>query len=86
MAEYDLRIGRSAERELENLEPQMGRRILAAVETLASEPRPRQARKLVGSADSFRLRIGQYRVLYQVDDSARMVTVIAVGHRRDIYR
>ncbi|HIM48857.1 MAG TPA: type II toxin-antitoxin system RelE/ParE family toxin [Dehalococcoidia bacterium] len=86
MAEYHLEIGRSAERELENLEPRLGRRILASIETLASVPRPRQARKLVGSANSFRLRIGQYRVLYQVDDNTRIVTVVAIGHGRDIYR
>ena len=86
MADYRVEITRSAARELENLGPRLGRRILGPIEGLASNPRPRQSRKLTGSENSYRLRVGRYRILYQVDDSNRLITVFAVGHRREIYR
>lgn len=86
MADYRVEITRSAARELENLGPRLGRRILGPIEGLASSPRPRQSRKLTGSENSYRLRVGQYRILYQVDDSNRLITVFAVGHRLEIYR
>ena len=86
MAVYRVDIIRPAIRELEDLEPRLARRVLAAAEALSSNPRPRQCRKLAGSENSYRLRVGVYRVLYQIDDSERLVTVFAIGHRRDIYR
>ncbi len=86
MAEYQVQIKRIASKELEDLKPSLGRKILESIETLASNPRPRQCRKLSGSKDSYRLRIGVYRVVYQIDDKTKMVTVSAVGHRREVYR
>lgn len=86
MAEYRVEIKRPAERDLESLESNLARRILSAIGPLASEPRPRHCRKLVGSENSYRLRVGRYRVLYQVDDENRLITVFAIGHRREIYR
>ncbi len=86
MAEYRVEIKRPAAREIEDLDPRLAARILASVEALAFDPRPRQSRKLAGSESSYRLRVGAYRVLYQVDDTDRMIAVFAVGHRREIYR
>ncbi|MCI0781473.1 MAG: type II toxin-antitoxin system RelE/ParE family toxin [Chloroflexi bacterium] len=86
MAEYRVEIIRPAVREIQSLEQTQARRILASVEALASQPRPRQSRKLTGTENSYRLRVGAYRVLYQVDDNQRTVTVFAIGHRRQIYR
>ena len=86
MAEYRVEIKRPAVRELEDLQPSLARRILASIEALASQPRTRQSRKLAGSENSYRLRVGQYRVLYQIDDNDRTVTVFAIGHRREVYR
>ena len=86
MAKYRLEVKRSASRELEDLEPRLAKRILASIETLSSKPRPRQSRKLVGSENSYRLRVGAYRVLYQIDDTNRLITVVAIGHRREVYR
>ena len=86
MAEYVIELKRSAARELEGLEPRLGRRILASIEGLGSQVRPRGSRKLVGSENSYRLRVGQYRVLYQIDDEERLITVVAIGHRREVYR
>ncbi|MCH8109708.1 MAG: type II toxin-antitoxin system RelE/ParE family toxin [Chloroflexi bacterium] len=86
MAEYRVEVTRSADRDLDHLSSQVGRRVLTAIRALASEPRPRQCRKLTGSESSYRLRVGAYRVLYQVDDGDRIVIIYAIGHRREIYR
>ena len=86
MDEYRVELNRRGLRDLERLDSQTGPRVLRAIESLASEPRPVRSRKLVGSNDSYRLRVGNYRILYEVDDSNSVVTVFAVGHRRDVYR
>ena len=59
---------------------------MASIQNLTSEPRPSSSRKLTGSENSHRLRVGAYRVLYQIDTRAKNVTIYAVGHRREIYR
>ena len=86
MAEFRVEIKRQAARELEALEPRLARRILASIEALRSDPRPRQSRKLAGSKNSYRLKVGNCRILYQVDHPLHVTTVFAVGHRREIYR
>ena len=76
MAEYFIELKRSAVRELEELDSRLGSRILAAIEfgfTTQSE-------------SSYRLRVGQYRVLYQIDDEEKLISVVAIGHRREVYR
>ncbi|TPX02484.1 type II toxin-antitoxin system RelE/ParE family toxin, partial [Schumannella luteola] len=56
-----------------------------AIENLGDDPRPHGARKLVGYDDAWRIRVGDYRVLYEVRDEAVLVTVFTVGHRRAVY-
>jgi mRNA interferase RelE/StbE len=75
-----------ARRELERLPPQIARRALRRLESLAIDPRPRGARKLHGAADLFRIRSGDYRIVYRVDDDHGVVDVIAIRHRADAYR
>ena len=82
---YVLVITRSAERELARLSTEIRRRIALRLQALASEPHPAQSARLRGS-DYFRLRVGDYRVIYSVDDSSLNVTILAVGHRREVYR
>ena len=60
-------------------------RILKRIEALAGNPRPRGCKK-ISDPDIYRVRQGDYRVVYQVDDSTRTVTVFKIGHRREIYR
>jgi mRNA interferase RelE/StbE len=76
---------RRAEREYGRLSGEILRRVSAAIDSLASEPRPRGATKLAGRGD-YRVRVGDWRVVYEVDDSRRRVVVIRVAHRSDVYR
>lgn len=82
---YQLRITRSAAKELRKLPPGVQQRIRQAVRKLADDPRPPKCKKLQGRND-YRVAVGDYRVIYEVDDSSRVVTVWRVGHRRDVYR
>ena len=82
---YDLRIKPSAVKELRSLEPADRRRVVARIEALAEDPRPRGCEKLTGGA-RYRVRQASQRVLYDVDDEAQIVTVVKIGHRRDVYR
>ena len=61
-------------------------RIVRRADRLAEDPRPPGCLKLTGRDDADRLRVGDYRIIYQIEDAALLVLVIAVGHRRDIYR
>ncbi len=85
MAEYRVDFLRTARKELEALPDSLLHRIWPRIEGLALEPRPRGARKLKGSRDHYRLRVGDYRVVYRVDDVQRSVVVVAIGDRKDIY-
>lgn len=84
MGSYNVRLKSSAEKDLRRLPSDVLRRILAAVESLASDPFPRQSIKLTNAERLHRLRVGEYRVIYEVHGSD--LTVLAVRHRRDVYR
>ncbi|TSD58402.1 type II toxin-antitoxin system RelE family toxin [Aeromicrobium piscarium] len=83
---YRIEVSPPAARQLRKLDPHARRRIQAAVELLASEPRPPGARKLVGGSGEWRVRTGDYRIVYEIHDQVLRVLVVAVGHRRDIYQ
>jgi mRNA interferase RelE/StbE len=85
VASYELLIKRSAAKELETLPPTDRRRIAAKIQHLSTEPRPVGAEKLSGE-EKYRIRQGDYRVLYEIDDPAKTVTVVRIGHRGDVYR
>ena len=85
MASYRLLIKPSAAKELEALPPKDRRRIATKIQHLDSEPRPAGTEKLSGQ-EKYRLRQGNYRVLYSVDDARLALTIVEIGHRRDVYR
>lgn len=85
MASYRLFIKRSAAKELEALPPKDRTRIAARVRALARDPRPSGAQKLSGQ-ENYRIRQGDYRVLYSIEDAERAITVVRIAHRRDVYR
>ena len=76
---------RRAQKTLARLPQQDYERVRDAIGALGEDPRPAGCRKLAGR-DGWRIRIGQYRVIYEIKDTIRVVTVLDVGHRRDIYR
>jgi len=84
-ARYDLLIKRSAEKELKQLGDADHDRIIKRLLSLVDNPRPVGSIKLTGH-EIYRLRIGNYRALYTVDDQARTIEIISVGHRKEIYR
>ncbi|MEP6934597.1 MAG: type II toxin-antitoxin system RelE/ParE family toxin [Nitrospirota bacterium] len=85
MAEYTIAFARSARHELEVLDPSIIRRILPKIESLANVPRPHGARKLTGEKHLWRIRIGDYRVIYSILDKERRIDIAAVRHRREAY-
>ena len=85
MANYDLRIKPSAVKELEALQAKDRRRIVSRIQDLASEPRPPGCERLSGKA-RYRIRQGDFRILYEIQDREPTVTVVKIGHRRDVYR
>ena len=86
MARYSLEIKRSAARELERLPTKKDRRLMVdRISRLAADPRPHGSEKLAGDT-RYRVRQGPYRIVYEVDDASRIVRVVKIGHRRDVYR
>ena len=85
MASYRLLIKPSAGKEIEALPKQNRRRIVAKITSLSRDPRPPGCEKLSGH-DQYRLRQGNYRILYEIQDLDLIVVVVKVGHRRDVYR
>ena len=75
-----------AAKAIDRLPAQVVSRIRKAVDALAIDPRPRGCKKLTGKGDKYRLRVGDYRVVYSVEDDQLIVLVIDLGHRRDIYK
>jgi mRNA interferase RelE/StbE len=87
VAAYRLLIKASAGRELERLGTKSDRRrIVERIKALAEDPRPHGSEKLAGYADRYRIRQGNFRVVYLIDDQRREVTVFKVGDRKDVYR
>jgi mRNA interferase RelE/StbE len=84
--EYRVEVKERAIKELAKLKGDIGIKVLNSLESLASNPRPVQSQKLTDTANSFRLRVGDYRVLYQIDDKGKIITVFKVAHRREAYR
>lgn len=83
---YQILLAKSASRELERLPTKIQERIIEALESLESNPRPKGCKKLVGSSSLWRIRSGDYRVIYEINDDKRIVDVNAIRHRSDAYR
>ena len=86
MADYGISFARSARKELDRLPADLAERVLQKIEALSENPRPAGVTKLKGQKNVWRLRVGDYRVVYAIDDTARTVDVSIVRHRRDVYR
>jgi mRNA interferase RelE/StbE len=82
---YTVEIKRSAEKEMESLPREVHKRVTAKILTFELNPRPPGSRKLQGT-EGYRLRVGDYRVLYTIDDRSHRVVIYSVAHRREAYR
>ncbi len=85
MANYKLLVKPSAAREIEDLPRHERRRVVSKIQALATDPRPPGSERLSGRTQ-YRLRQGDYRILYEIRDREVVVVVVKVGHRRDVYR
>ncbi len=85
MAPYRLIVKQSVSKDLKKIPKKDVKRILAAIQTLAKNPRPPQSKKLSGQ-ERYRLRQGNYRILYTIEDAVLIVHVIKIGDRKDVYR
>jgi mRNA interferase RelE/StbE len=86
MASYRVEIARSASKDLRGIDRKWIPRIVDVIEALESDPRPPGCKKLVGSDHTYRLRVGDYRVVYDIQDDTLVILVVRVRHRRDVYR
>ena len=87
MAAYSLYIKQSAGREIDGVGSKKDRRrIVGRVREVVEDPRPIGSEKLAGRDDCYRIRMGDYRVVYSIDDGRREIVILKVGHRREVYR
>ncbi len=82
---YRVSLAPSAARELRKFDPDVRRRIQAALELLAAEPRPPAATRLVGGSGAWRVRTGNYRIVYEINDDRLLILVLRMAHRREVY-
>ena len=82
---YAISLSPAAARQLRKFDPTVRRRIQAAIELLAENPRPPAATRLVGGAGEWRVRTGNYRVIYEIRDGELLVLVLRMAHRREVY-
>ena len=86
MGELAITFARFARKDLERLDPQVADRVLDRITQLTVNPRPAAASKLKGNLGLWRLRVGDYRVVYSIDDARQLIDVSHVRHRREVYR
>ena len=85
MPDYHITLARTAEKEIARLSSQIQERVSGAIDALAKNPRPFGSKKLKGSAHIYRIRVGNYRVIYEIKDKAKIVDIAHVRHRREAY-
>ncbi len=85
MARYRVILRKSVAKDMRGIPKKDARRIVAAIKSLAEDPRPLGTKKLSGQ-ERYRLRQGNYRILYEIEDDKLIVCVVRVGNRRDVYR
>lgn len=86
MADYRIKFKASAAKEFRKLPAELKQRLRKAINKLSQEPRPAGVTKLKGDDRLYRIRIGNYRVVYKIDDEIKVVLITRIRHRRDVYR
>ena len=85
MTTYRVEFTTAAAKQVRKLDPTIRRRIVTAISLLEGNPRPSGSKKLVGEQFAWRVRIGDYRVIYDIEDDQLTVTVVRAAHRREVY-
>lgn len=83
---YTVVIAKSVQKQIDDLPSDMKERIVDKIQNLANEPRPDGVIKLKGSDNEYRIRVGDYRVRYEIDDENQLVQLLQCKHRKDVYR
>ena len=83
---HQIVVERSAEKDLKKLSSEVRPRVISAIQALAKNPRPSGSSKLAGADNDWRIRVGDYRIVYEISDEVRIVRINRVRHRRDVYR
>ena len=83
---YRILLERPVRKALDRLPDSAAERLLERIGALADDPRPVGCIKLVGSVRDWRIRVGAYRILYQIDEQSAAITILRIGHRKDVYR
>ena len=86
MESYRVELAKGVEKDLRKIPARQVAKISAAIHRLSLNPKPKGSVKLVGYDIEYRIRVGDYRVIYQIHDSILIILVIEIGHRKDIYR
>ncbi len=86
MADYGVEVKPSARKELEALPDNVLARVVQRIDALRRNPKPAGVKKLKGYKDQWRIRVGDWRVLYIIDDAAKLVSITRIAHRREVYR
>jgi mRNA interferase RelE/StbE len=83
---HEVYLEHAAEKDLKKLPGEIFQRIIIHIKSLAENPRPSGCRKITGTKNDWRIRVGDYRIIYEVDDNVRVLKVMRVGDRREAYR
>ncbi|MBD2298088.1 type II toxin-antitoxin system RelE/ParE family toxin [Nostoc sp. FACHB-87] len=83
---YEVKFTKSARKSFKKLSPEVQERIQIKIDELVIEPRPNGVKKLKGEENLYRIRVGDYRVIYEIFDDVLLVSVVEVGHRSNIYK
>jgi len=83
---YEILLEQAAERDLKKLPSEMFKRIIPKIKKLAGNPKPQWSRKITGSKNDWRIRVGDYRIIYEIDARAKNIKVMRIRHRKDVYR
>ena len=83
---HEVLIERGAEKDLSRLSPEVFKRLVKAIRDLGDSPRSQGSKKLAGTPPGWRVRVGDYRIIYEIDDRAKRIRVLKVRHRREVYR
>ncbi len=86
MSSYRVALAASAEKELSGLPTRVVARVMPRIESLAASPRPPGCKKLKAGDNEWRIRVGDYRIVYEIDDTAKTVDVTRIAHRREVYK